>query len=398
MEPLIYRERRPPADPLASANRQLVIDVDIDDVHTLAQGIVDTIRNPLLVLDQDLRVVSANRAFCQTFRMTCQNIEDRAVYALGDGQWDIPALRFLLENIAPHHTVMEGYEVEREFPVIGRRSMLLNAREMVSQRNARKLILLTIEDVTERRAAEQEAAERLRQKEMLLQEMEHRIANSLQIIASILLLKARTVQSEETRMHLRDAHQRVMSVAAVQQQLLASSHGDPVYIGPYLSRLSQALAASMTDDSRPISLEVQAEGGGTASSAEAVSIGLIVTELVINAFKHAFVGNEAAVLVVVTYEAAETSWRLTVSDNGIGTPEGQWDSHKPHPGLGTIIVAALAKQLDARAEVTSSGRGTLVSITHGTSDHGWLPVMDAGTGLPPKSNGIQRPEGGLGPR
>src|ERR1700735_3257296 len=113
MEPLIYQERRPPADPLASANRKLVI--DIDDVHTLAQGIVDTIRNPLLVLDQHLRVVTANRAFCQTFRMARQNIEDRAVYALGDGQWDIPALRFLLENIAPHHTVMEGYEVEREF-------------------------------------------------------------------------------------------------------------------------------------------------------------------------------------------------------------------------------------------------------------------------------------------
>ena len=159
-----------------------------------------------------------------------------------------------------------------------------------------------------------------------------------------------------------------MSVAAVQQQLLASSHGDPVYIGPYLSRLSQALAASMTDDSRPISLEVQAEDGGTASSAEAVSIGLIVTELVINAFKHAFVGNEAAGLVVVAYEAAETSWRLTVSDNGIGTPEGQLDSDKPRPGLGTIIVAALAKQLDARVEVTRSRRGTTVSITHGTSD------------------------------
>ena len=142
MEPLIYRERGPPADPLAPANRQLVIDIDIDDVHTLAQGIVDTIGHPLLVLDQDLRVVSANRAFCQTFRMTCQSIEDRAVYALGDGQWNIPALRFLLENIAPQHTVMEGYEVEREFPGIGLRSMLLNAREVVSQRNARKLILL----------------------------------------------------------------------------------------------------------------------------------------------------------------------------------------------------------------------------------------------------------------
>jgi chemotaxis protein methyltransferase CheR len=188
-------------------------------------------------------------------------------------------------------------------------------------------------------------------------------------------------------MHLRDAHQRIMSVAAVQQQLLTSSHGDLVYIGPYLSRLSQALAASMTDDSRPISLEVQAEGGGTASSAEAASIGLIVTELVINAFKHAFVGDEVPGLLVVAYEAAETSWRLTVSDNGIGIPEGQLDSNKPRPGLGTIIVAALAKQLDARVEVTRSRRGTLVSITHGTSDHAWLPVMDAGTGLPPKSNG-----------
>jgi PAS domain S-box-containing protein len=156
MEPLNYRERRPPADSLASASMRPVIDIDIDDAHALAQGIVDTIRDPLLVLDQDLRVVTANRAFCQTFRMTHQNIEDRAVYALGDGQWNIPALRFLLENIAAPHTVMEGYEVEREFPGIGRRSMLLNAREVVSQRNARRLILLTIEDVTERRIAERE--------------------------------------------------------------------------------------------------------------------------------------------------------------------------------------------------------------------------------------------------
>ena len=152
MQTLNYRERRPPVGSLASANRQLLI--DIDDVRPLAQGIVDTIRDPLLVLDQDLRVVTANRAFCQTFRMTRQNIQDRAVYALGDGQWNIPALRFLLENISPLHTVMEGYEVERKFPGIGRRSLLLNAREVVSQRNARKLILLTIEDVTERRAAE----------------------------------------------------------------------------------------------------------------------------------------------------------------------------------------------------------------------------------------------------
>ena len=142
----------------------------------------------------------------------------------------------------------------------------------------------------------------------------------------------------------------------------------------------------MTDNSRLISLKVQAEDGA-ASSAEAVSVGLIVAELVINAFKHAFVGDEAAGLDVVAYEAAETSWQLTVSDNGIGTPEGQLDSDKPRPGLGTIIVAALAKQLDARVEVMRNRVGTTVSITHGTSDRAGLPLAGAETRSAPKSNG-----------
>jgi PAS domain S-box-containing protein len=177
MEPLNHRERHPPADRMAWSNRQPLI--DIDDVHTLAQRIVDAIHDPLLVLDQNLRVITANRAFCQTFSVTRQSVEDRPVYALGDGQWNISALRLLLENIALQHGVMEGYEVEREFPEIGRRTMLLNAREVVSRRNARKLILLTIEDVTERRATEGEMTELLRQKEILLHEMQHRVANSL---------------------------------------------------------------------------------------------------------------------------------------------------------------------------------------------------------------------------
>jgi chemotaxis protein methyltransferase CheR len=356
-----YRERYPPA--LAWPNSPLCI--DLDEARLLAQAIVDTIRDPLLVLDQNLRVVASNRAFHQAFRMNRQDIQGCPVYRLGDGQWDIPELRLLLEEIAPQHAVMEAYEVERDFPIIGRRSMLLNAREVFNQKDARKLILLAIEDVTDRRAAEREIAELLQQKETLLQEMQHRVANSLQIIAGILLLTARTVQSEETRLHLRDAHQRIMSLAAVQQLLLASWHGEPIEIGPYLSRLCATLAASMTDDSRPISLQVRAEDG-TASSAKAAIIGLIVTELVINAFKHAFVGDRAAGLLVVAYEAAETSWRLAVSDNGIGIPEGHLDLDKTTPRLGTIIVEALAKQLDARVEVARDRQGTTVSITHGT--------------------------------
>jgi chemotaxis protein methyltransferase CheR len=189
---------------------------DFVDGRTLAQAIVDTVREPLLVLDKDLRVVAASRSFYLTFRVSRQDTQGRLLYALGDGQWDIPALRSLLEKIAPEHGVMEDYEVEHAFPVIGLRTMLLNARKVYYEGNNHTTILLAIEDVTARRAAEREMQLLLHQKELLLEEMQHRIANSLQIIASILLLKASTVQSEETRQHLREAHKRVISVAAVQ--------------------------------------------------------------------------------------------------------------------------------------------------------------------------------------
>jgi len=367
METSNYRARSRPGAALAWPNNQPFI--DLDEAHPLAQAIVDTIRDPLLVLDQDLRVVTSNRAFDQTVRMNRQDIQGRPVYGLGDGQWDIPELRLLLEDVAPQHAVMEAYEVERDFPIIGRRSMLLNARELFFQKNSRKLILLAIEDVTDRRNAEREITNLLQQKETLLQEMQHRIANSLQIIASILSLKARAVMSEETRLHLNNARERVMSVAAVQQQLLASGHGAQIEIGPYLARLCETLAASMTDDSRPVSLKVQADGG-TASSADAGSIGFIVTELVINAFKHAFIGDRAAAQLVVAYEVADTGWRLAVSDNGIGTPRVDLGPARTTSGLGKIIVEALARQLGARVDTVTTRQGTTISITHGSMSDG----------------------------
>ena len=202
--------------------------------------------------------------------------------------------------------------------------------------------------------------ELLQQKDVLLQELRHRVANSLQIIASILLIKARTVRSEETRQQLQDAHQRVMSVAAVQQQLQPLEPGATIELGPYLTRLCETLAASMIGDRRTI-VKVHAERG-TASASQAVSIGLIVTELVINALKHAFPGERSDGSVIVAYDLAEPNWRLTVADNGIGRPEGDLD--KTNPGLGTSIIEALARQLNARVDVLMDPHGTTVSITH----------------------------------
>ena len=199
----------------------------------------------------------------------------------------------------------------------------------------------------------------LRPKDLLLQEMRHRVANSLQIIASILLLKARAVQPEETRRHLEDAHQRVLTVATVQQQLEASGLGDEIRIGPYLSKLCASLAASMIGERWPLPVKVRASDGA-ATSNHVVSLGLITTELLINALKHAF-PNDAKGEILVSYDASGTDWQLSVSDNGVGRPADADD--RPH-GLGTSIVEALAKQLGARVSVSSSPRGTTVSIVH----------------------------------
>src|SRR6187200_1556591 len=144
----------------------------------LAQAIVDTVREPLVVLDRNMRVVAASRSFYQTFRVSREATQWRRLDELGDGQWDIPALRKLLEDILPKHTAMVDYEVEHDFPSIGRRIMLLNAGTVFDENNACSHLLLAIEDITERRAAERKALE---EKDLLLAEMQHRVSNSLQI-------------------------------------------------------------------------------------------------------------------------------------------------------------------------------------------------------------------------
>ncbi len=123
-------------------------------LETYSQNIVDTVREPLLMLDTTLRVHSANRAFYQTFQVTSEETENRLIYELGNGQWDIPALRTLLEDIVPKNSVFSDFELEHTFPVIGRRVMLLNARQLKAGDHD-ELLVLAMEDVTERRRAEE---------------------------------------------------------------------------------------------------------------------------------------------------------------------------------------------------------------------------------------------------
>ena len=127
----------------------------VPDIETYAQDIVNTVREPLLMLDTTLRVRSANRAFYQTFRVSQEETENRLIYELGNGQWDIPALRTLLDEVMRTSSVFNDFELEHAFPAIGRRVMLLNARKLRGGSHS-ELLVLAMEDVTERRRAEAE--------------------------------------------------------------------------------------------------------------------------------------------------------------------------------------------------------------------------------------------------
>jgi chemotaxis protein methyltransferase CheR len=282
---------------------------------------------------------------------------------LGDCQWDIPKLRVLLEKILPEHGVMEDYKVEHKFPNLGHRTMRLNARQAFYEGGADTTILLGIEDVTELLILERQKDELLKQKDTLLDELQHRISNSLQIIAGIILMKANTVSSEETRRLLRDTHDRVISLATIQQQLHVSGTIGSVEMIPYLTRLGEALALSMIGDVRPVAVKVVG-AGGSLNSREAESIGLITTELVMNALKHAFPSQEMEGRINIAYDVDGTNWKLTVADNGIGKPDGVFAQAKT--GLGTGIIKALAQGLNAKVETLAGPEGTIVSITHAT--------------------------------
>ncbi len=126
------------------------------EAREYAESIVETVREPLLVLDADLRIVSANKSFYRNFKVTPKKTLGRLIYDLGNRQWNIPALRKLLENILPNNTSFENYEVEHDFPLIGRRIMLLNARRIPPPPTKPRIMLLAIEDITERKRLENE--------------------------------------------------------------------------------------------------------------------------------------------------------------------------------------------------------------------------------------------------
>jgi len=297
----------------------------------------------------------------RAFQVAPESTAETSLFALGSGEWDVPQLRSLLKATLSGAADIEAYEMDLKRTGRDPRRLVITAHQLDYADPANVRLLLAVSDVTDARLAERLKDDLLREKAILFQELQHRVANSLQIIASVLMQTARRVPSAETKGYLYDAHNRVMSVAALQRQLATSSLGD-VELRPYFEELCESIGASMIHDPENLSLTVKADGG-SASADASVSLGLIVTELVINALKHAFPSGRRG-KIVVGYETRGADWTLSVSDDGAGMPTGAVPAKA---GLGTSIVQALASQLGADVSVADGGPGTKVSIVHSAS-------------------------------
>ena len=329
-----------------------------DAVHGLALAVVASATSPLVLLNGDLAVLGASATFFRAFHIDPSSAPGLSIFELGDGEWNVRQLRSLLGATASGDAEIAAYEMDLRRDHGGARRLVLNAQKLDYGDDAHRYILLSVADVTDARLAAKLKDDLLREKAILLQEVQHRVANSLQIIASVILQSARKVSSEETRLHLTDAHNRVMSVAALQQELSASSLG-AVELRAYFTKLCDSIGASMIRDHDQLVLEVKADDS-TSEADVSVSLGLIVTELVINCLKHAFPGGRLG-KIEVGYNSRGPDWTLSVADNGVGMPKDRGSST---PGLGTSIVDALANQLSAQVQMTDAHPGTIVSVIH----------------------------------
>jgi two-component sensor histidine kinase len=341
----------------------------VEAASTLA--VVVSSNEPLLFLTADQKVIAASTSFCRAFDIDPASVPGRPLAALGNGEWAMPKLASLLKATASGSASIEAYEIDLARPGHKTRNLVINARTLNDGDANRIRLLMTVSDVTDARSNARERDDLIRQKQILIQEVQHRVANSLQIIASVLMQSARRVQSEEARGHLQNAHHRVMSIAAVQRQL-STSKGGSVELRSYLTQLCESLGASMIADPERLSIAVTVDDSAVDADTS-VSLGLIVTELVINALKHAF-PDQAKGTIAIDYRATDGDWTLMVTDDGVGMPTG---ADAPKAGLGSGIVEALARNLQSEIELSDARPGTVVTIAHRAADDARNPVPAA---------------------
>lgn len=330
-----------------------------EHADNMSIALISSSFSPLLLLNENLTVIAASNSFCRAFDVNCALVTGQRLADIGEGEWKVRQLDSLLRATIAGNAAIDVYEMDLVRPGKDTLRLLINAHTLDYFEAESVRVVLAITDVTSQRLADKVRDDLVREKQLLLHEIQHRIANSLQIIASVLLQSARKVQSTETREHLRDAHNRVMSIAMLQKHL-SSTAVENVALKSYFQELCASIGASMIGEPQRLVLTSEVDDSAVDPDTS-VSLGLVVTELVINALKHAFPGGTQKGTIKVGYKSDGTAWTLVVADDGVGMPK---DPEDRKPGLGTGIVEALASQLGAIVSVTDESPGTKISIVH----------------------------------
>ncbi|MFI4975002.1 MAG: sensor histidine kinase [Caulobacterales bacterium] len=316
----------------------------------LTQSIVDTIRDPLVVLEQDMTIVTASKAFLTIFGITEAEATGRRVSELGQHQWDVPALRNLMEKVLPENKPIESFEIEDDFPGLGRRVFNLNARKISQPGNHTHRMLLVFEDITDRKQRERDV-------QMLTNEVSHRIKNNLQVIVGLIAFEARSTPLECVQGY-RAMQARIGAIAQLYDLISQSSRGGAISVDAYLREIAKTMSASLLGNTSGIEIAVRAEALELDPDL-AVPFGLLVNELATNAIKHAFPGGVGRVVLSVARLADQIE--LTVADDGVGVQ--QRGSTQNAETRGSDYVAIFVRQLGGVFVPAESGAiGTVVRI------------------------------------
>ena len=298
--------------------------IDIDAAKRgldFAEAIVETVREPLVILNQNLQVIKANKTFYETFRAAREETENRLIYDLGNGQWNIPKLRELLENILPAHATFRDFEVTHEFEHVGRKVMLLNASEIYNPNAQARTILLAIEDATERKQAEEELRTTNAELQNFAYALTHDLQEPLRMVVNFTELLGREYAGklgEEADKFISYSVEGALRIEALLKALLAYWEVNGREHGVFASVDCSAVLAKAL-----LNLQVAiAESGAIVTSgplptvvAEEVMLTQLFQNLISNSIKYR---GEETPRIHVSAERDGEGWLFAVRDNGIG--------------------------------------------------------------------------------
>ena len=320
-----------------------------------SESIVDTVPDSLLVIDTNLRIKSANRSFYEKFQTEPEKVMGRSIADVlgdeGDGK-----LSNELGKVFEPGEMLVNFEWHHQSEKLGARIFNVAARGIAIAEEG----LVVLEEITERKRAEDQITASLKEKELLLQEIHHRVKNNMQVISSLLMLQSRQVKNEKALEILRDSQNRIRSMALVHEKLYHSENLSMIDFADYIRSLTSHLFSTYRVNAAEIKLNIEIKGV-LLDINTAIPCGLIINELVSNSLKHAFPDGKRGEIKIVMHEADEDEVELMVSDTGIGFPEDLDFRNTESLGM-QLVVSLVEEQLDGTIELDRSG-GTAFTIT-----------------------------------